>query len=53
MKRINLLIDETMFDHLKSLPGTMTEHIRQAIYKYLLELSTQSMSSSKKGGENG
>ena len=53
MKRINFLIDDTMLSQLKSIPGTMTEHIRRAIYEYLQKLSAlnASASQSKKGGE--
>ena len=46
MKRINLLIDETMFSHFKQLPGTLTEHIRRAMYEYLQKLHKENTSSS-------
>lgn len=35
MKRINAYIDETMFDRLKGLSGTLSEHLRTAISEYL------------------
>lgn len=47
MKRINFFIDETMLMQLKSLPGTLTEHIRRAIYEYLLNLQSQNVSASE------
>jgi len=47
MKRINLFVDETVFDHYKKLPGTMTEHIRRAMYEYILKLSQVNVSASQ------
>ena len=53
MEQFHFLIDKTMLEHLQALPGTTSEHIREAIYQYLLKLQQQSVSSSKstKGGE--
>ena len=53
MKRINFFIDEQILERLTSLPGTLSEHIRQAIYDYLLKLQKQNISgsTSNKGGE--
>lgn len=55
MKRINAYIDDVMFDRLKSLPGTISENLRSALYKYLRDLAefNASASQSKKGGKNG
>jgi hypothetical protein len=55
MKQIHFYIDEGMLEHLEALPGTLSQHIREALYQYLLKLSQQSVSSSKseKGGKNG
>ena len=50
MNRINFLIDDVMLMQLKSLSGTMTEHIRRAIYEYLQKLSTQNVSASQSKG---
>ena len=38
MIRINFLIDESTYSFLKSLPGTMTEHIRRAIDEYIKKI---------------
>ena len=56
MVRFNFLIDEGMLEHLKSLPGTVTEHIRQAIYDYLQKMhviNSASSESVKDGDKNG
>ena len=50
MNRINFLIDDVMLMQLKSLSGTMTEHIRRAIYEYLQKLSIQNVSASQSKG---
>jgi len=55
MKQLHFLIDETILEHLKSLPGTVTEHIRQAIWEYLRKIHTESVSTSlskKEGDKN-
>jgi len=52
MKRINLFLDETEIEYLKRLPGTLTEHIRRAIYEYLQKLSTQNVSASQSRKED-
>lgn len=49
MKDYHFLIDETMLEHLKSLPGSVTEHIRQAIWDYLRKKQNISSSLSKEG----
>lgn len=53
MKRINLYIDDTMFSHFKNLPGTLSEHIRVAMYEYLQKLKefNATASQSKRKGD--
>lgn len=58
MKRINFFIEDELFIQLKSLPGTMTEHIKVSIREYLKNLYTVTNSVSKSsiredGEENG
>ena len=56
MKRINFLIDEAMLEHLEALPGTLSQHLREALYQYLLKLQQQNVSQSlskKEGDSNG
>lgn len=55
MKRINLYIEDVTYINLKGLPGTMTEHIKRAIYDYIKNLYkvNVSASESKRGDENG
>lgn len=48
MKRINFFIDLTSLELLKGLPGTLSEHIRQAIRDYLRKTITVGASSSKR-----
>lgn len=47
MRRLNLFVDEDTFIQLKSLPGTMTEHIKLAIRDYLKDLYKVSASASQ------
>ena len=50
MIRVNFLIDESTFYFLKTLPGTMTEHIRRAITEYTDKLrKAQKISASQSG----
>lgn len=55
MTRINLFIDDSDFLKLKSLPGTLSDHIRFAIRDYLKNLYkvNVSASESERGDENG
>lgn len=46
MVRKHFLIDEAMLEHLEALPGTLSEHIREALYQYLLRIRNQQVSSS-------
>ena len=45
----HFLIDEVMLKRLKELPGSVTEHIRIAIWDYLQKRQEVSSSLSKKG----
>jgi hypothetical protein len=47
-------MDKGMIEHLEALPGTLSEHIREAVYQYLLKLKQQEVASSlsEKGGNN-
>ena len=47
MRRLNLFIDDETFIKLKTLPGTMTEHIKIAIRDYLKDLYKVSASASQ------
>ena len=47
MKRLNLLVDDDLFIEFKSLPGTMSEHIKNAMREYLKSLYSVSASKSK------
>jgi hypothetical protein len=47
MKRIDLLVDDTLYSQLKSLGGTLSTHIRIALYEYLQKLSKTNVSSSR------
>jgi hypothetical protein len=51
MKDYHFLIDEDILKQLQALPGTVTEHIRQAILKYLREFVSESLSG-KDGDKN-
>lgn len=53
MKRLNLLIDETLLERLKEVPGTLSENIRTAIVRYLhwLDEIKHSASKSRKDGD--
>ena len=53
MIRMNLLMDQDTVSFLKSLPGTVSEHIRRAIDEYIEKIKSQkiSASQSKKGGK--
>ena len=53
MVRFNFFIDEAMLEHLEVLPGTVTEHIRQALYDYLLKLQTHNASASQSTRKEG
>ena len=53
MVRFNFLIDEAMLEHLEALPGTVTEHIRQALYDYLLKLQAHNVSASQSTRKEG
>ena len=52
LKRIDINIDELLLKNFRELPGTLTEHIRQAMYDYLKKIEESRISSSRsKGGE--
>lgn len=47
MQRINLFIDDSDYITLKQLPGTLTEHVKQAIKEYLNSLYKVNVSASQ------
>ena len=47
LKRIDINIDELLLKNFKELPGTLTEHIRQAMYDYLKKINESNISSSR------
>lgn len=53
MIRKHFYLDQEQIDFLKSLPGTVSEHIRQAINDYKEKRINVSASESKRGDENG
>lgn len=55
MQRINLYVDETELQYLKTLPGKFSTHIRIAISDYIKKLAYEGISASKSkvGEENG
>jgi len=52
MKQIHFYIDEGMLEHLNVIPGTLSQHIREALYQYLLKIQQQSVSASKSKGDD-
>jgi len=56
MRRIDVYLDESWISYLKKLPGTFSEHIRQAVNNYMIYLENAKISASlskKGGGEDG
>jgi len=51
MKQFHFLIDEAMLEHLQALGGSVTAHIRQALWEYLRRVQKEGVASSlsKKG----
>ena len=47
MRRVDLYLDDSLFIKLKSLPGTISEHVRIAVKKYLDEMYQVNISASK------
>lgn len=47
MIRVNFLLDESTFNFLKNLPGTISEHIRRAINEYIDKIKAQQISASQ------
>ena len=45
MKRVSLFLDESQIKALENLPGTSSEHVRQAINDYLKKMSPQATTS--------
>ena len=54
MKRIDLYIDDTLYEHIKTFPGTISETVRRALYELVQKERALkvSASSSKKEGDN-
>mgnify|MGYP007071602305 CR=1 FL=1 len=56
MARINLYIETSLFNQLKELPGTLSEHVRIAIREYLARIkefnASASQSKRKEGDSN-
>lgn len=46
-KRLDLYVEDITYIKLKGLPGTMTEHIKQAIHEYLKNLYKVNVSASQ------
>ena len=47
MERVNFLLDKQTFQFLKSLSGTVSEHIRRAIDEYIAKLRATNVSASE------
>jgi thioredoxin-related protein len=54
MKRHNIFFEEEQIKYLKKLPGTVSDHVRIAVMKYIDEIEGKSVSSSesKRGDSN-
>lgn len=52
MKRIDFYVDDPLFIKLKSLPGTISEHLRVAVKKYLDEMYQVNISASQSRKED-
>ena len=50
MRRINLYVDETELQYLKTLTGKLSTHIRIAISDYIKKLAREGISSSQSKG---
>lgn len=46
MKKINVYLDEVTLSELKKIPGTISEHIREAVSRYLKDYQNGSTSKS-------
>jgi len=56
MTKVNFYIDDKMLRELERLAGTVSEHIRQALTRYMdsiQDVSTTKSVDVKKGGKNG
>jgi hypothetical protein len=51
MQRINIFLEEKQIKFIKSLPGTLSDNVRQFVSKSIKEIENRSVSSSAtKGG---
>lgn len=55
MKRYNIFFEEEQINYLKKLPGTVSDHVRIAVLRYINEIEGKSVSESKskRGDSNG